>query len=77
MWSMLVVLTEWEKENGSKNQCESMQHYAILQFQGMCCVCHDLILQNDVAGPSNVGCRRHNLRLIIFFYLYLSQVLFL
>ena len=31
MWSMLVVLSEWENENDSKNQCESMQYYVILQ----------------------------------------------
>ena len=29
MWSMPVVLTEWENENDSQNQCESMQHYVI------------------------------------------------
>ena len=27
-----------------------MQRYVILQFQGMCYVRHDVILQNDVAG---------------------------
>ena len=44
MWSMPVVLTEWEKENDSQNQCKSMQHYVILQFQRMRCVRHDVIL---------------------------------
>ena len=34
MWSMPVVLTEWENENDSQNQyksCESVQCYVILQ----------------------------------------------
>ena len=39
-------------------------HFAI--SGNVLCVCHDVILQNDIAGPSNVGCRWHNLRLIIF-----------
>ena len=35
MWSMPVLLIEWEKENDSQNQCDSMQCFIILH-------CHDL-----------------------------------
>ena len=49
MWSMPVVLTETENENDCANQNDAAK----------------MTLQNDVAGPYNVVCRRHNLRLLI------------
>ena len=49
MWSMPVVLTEPENENDSVNQNDVAE----------------MTLQNDAAGPNNVVCQRHNLRLLI------------
>ena len=49
MWSMPVVLTETENENDSANQISLQKRHC----------------KNDVAGPNNVVCRRHNLRLLI------------
>ena len=49
MLSMPVVLTKMENENDSANQ-----NYVA-----------KMTLQNDIAGPNNVVCRWHNLRLLI------------
>ena len=46
---MPVVLAETENENDSANQNDVAK----------------MMLQNDVAGPNNVVCRRLNLRLLI------------
>ena len=50
MWSMPVVLTKTENENDSANQ-----NYVA-----------KMTLQNGIAGPNSVVCRRHNLRLLIY-----------
>ena len=54
MWSMPVVLTEWENEDDSQNQCEScksMQCYVILQNDIVImtsCHMYSKIYENDI-----------------------------